>query len=122
EEVEDFSPYRGNLFMNNKYSADGKIETIGKTNVPKKEAATSGKKEDYEQQKAKYGNVTEESPSTPTEKDAKMASAVPTFEADQRGYLDKENLDLYGKITLVSDRSKVYKGGSWNDRAYWLNP
>ena len=24
--------------------------------------------------------------------------------------------------TLVNDHSKVYKGGSWNDRAYWLNP
>jgi gliding motility-associated lipoprotein GldJ len=23
--------------------------------------------------------------------------------------------------TLVSDRSRVYKGGSWKDRAYWLN-
>lgn len=22
--------------------------------------------------------------------------------------------------TLVSDRSRVYKGGSWKDRAYWL--
>ena len=22
----------------------------------------------------------------------------------------------------MNDRSKVYKGGSWNDRAYWLNP
>jgi len=23
--------------------------------------------------------------------------------------------------TLISDRSRVYKGGSWRDRAYWLN-
>ncbi|HLU86857.1 MAG TPA: hypothetical protein VKZ44_03815, partial [Taishania sp.] len=22
--------------------------------------------------------------------------------------------------TLISDKSKVYKGGSWADRAYWL--
>ncbi|RYD88133.1 MAG: gliding motility lipoprotein GldJ, partial [Sphingobacteriales bacterium] len=28
----------------------------------------------------------------------------------------------YGKTTLVSDKSRVYKGGSWNDRAYWLSP
>jgi formylglycine-generating enzyme required for sulfatase activity len=25
-------------------------------------------------------------------------------------------------IPRVSDRSRVYKGGSWNDRIYWLNP
>ncbi|MFZ5552429.1 MAG: SUMF1/EgtB/PvdO family nonheme iron enzyme [Bacteroidota bacterium] len=24
--------------------------------------------------------------------------------------------------TLVSDRTRVYKGGSWRDRAYWMNP
>jgi len=23
--------------------------------------------------------------------------------------------------TLISDKSRVYKGGSWRDRAYWLN-
>jgi sulfatase modifying factor 1 len=28
----------------------------------------------------------------------------------------------YGKTTLVSDKSRVFKGGSWNDRAYWLSP
>jgi gliding motility-associated lipoprotein GldJ len=24
--------------------------------------------------------------------------------------------------TLISDQSKVFKGGSWRDRAYWMNP
>jgi hypothetical protein len=24
--------------------------------------------------------------------------------------------------SLVSDRSRVYKGGGWNDRMYWLSP
>ncbi|MEV9074122.1 hypothetical protein AB0107_26560, partial [Klebsiella pneumoniae] len=28
----------------------------------------------------------------------------------------------YGVTTLISDKSRVYKGGSWNDRAYWLSP
>lgn len=28
----------------------------------------------------------------------------------------------YGVTTLISDKSKVFKGGSWNDRAYWLSP
>jgi sulfatase modifying factor 1 len=28
----------------------------------------------------------------------------------------------YGATTLVSDKSRVFKGGSWNDRAYWLSP
>ncbi len=28
----------------------------------------------------------------------------------------------YGKNTLISNRVKVYKGGSWRDREYWLSP
>ena len=28
----------------------------------------------------------------------------------------------YGNTTLISDRTRVYKGGSWKDRNYWLNP
>ncbi|MEM9930675.1 MAG: gliding motility lipoprotein GldJ, partial [Bacteroidota bacterium] len=24
--------------------------------------------------------------------------------------------------TLISDKARVYKGGSWADRAYWLSP
>ena len=28
----------------------------------------------------------------------------------------------YGISTLVSDKSRVIKGGSWNDMAYWLSP
>ncbi len=25
-------------------------------------------------------------------------------------------------VTLINDNARVYKGGSWKDRAYWLNP
>jgi formylglycine-generating enzyme required for sulfatase activity len=28
----------------------------------------------------------------------------------------------YGISTLISDKSRVVKGGSWNDRPYWLSP
>ena len=28
----------------------------------------------------------------------------------------------YGNKTLIGNTTRVYKGGSWNDRAYWLSP
>ena len=28
----------------------------------------------------------------------------------------------YGNTTMVSNTTRVYKGGSWKDRAYWLTP
>ena len=27
-----------------------------------------------------------------------------------------------GLTTRISDNARVYKGGSWRDRAYWLTP
>ena len=40
----------------------------------------------------------------------------------QETNIDSERMYDYGKSTLVSNESRVYKGGSWNDRAYWLVP
>ena len=41
-------------------------------------------------------------------------------------YLDGDSLSQvsygYGVSTLINDRSRVVKGGSWNDRPYWLSP
>lgn len=41
-------------------------------------------------------------------------------------FLDGDSLSgasyNYGITTLVSDKSRVIKGGSWMDRAYWLSP
>ncbi len=39
------------------------------------------------------------------------------------GYLDKEDgYDSKNFQSLVSDKSRVYKGGSWKDVAYWMSP
>jgi len=77
-------------------------------------------------------------PSTRYEKDStgrvKMVNVTDAESKDRRNYqrgnvinyLDGDSLSQasygYGITTLVSDKSKVYKGGSWNDRAYWLTP
>jgi gliding motility-associated lipoprotein GldJ len=37
---------------------------------------------------------------------------------------DEDQRPMYdwGNTTLVSDRARVYKGGAWNDRAYYIQP
>ncbi|HTN47598.1 MAG TPA: SUMF1/EgtB/PvdO family nonheme iron enzyme [Flavipsychrobacter sp.] len=44
--------------------------------------------------------------------------------ADSRSLNDGDSLYVYdyGKTTLINNESKVIKGGSWADRAYWLSP
>ncbi len=33
-----------------------------------------------------------------------------------------QQYDTKNRTTLISDKTRVYKGGSWKDRAYWLDP
>ena len=46
--------------------------------------------------------------------------------SDARGYQDGDEDSgaeyIYGENSLVSDSSRVIKGGSWADRPYWLSP
>ena len=45
---------------------------------------------------------------------------------DVRNYLDGDDAESvnygYGEWSLISDRARVIKGGSWADRLYWLSP
>ncbi|MDH5598411.1 MAG: gliding motility lipoprotein GldJ, partial [Cyclobacteriaceae bacterium] len=44
----------------------------------------------------------------------------------QDSYFNKETAEKKGKpgqhTSLISDQSRVYKGGSWKDVAYWMSP
>jgi formylglycine-generating enzyme required for sulfatase activity len=39
------------------------------------------------------------------------------------GFLDEEKrYDTKGSNSVINNNLRVYKGGSWNDVAYWLSP
>jgi formylglycine-generating enzyme required for sulfatase activity len=40
------------------------------------------------------------------------------YEGTGSMYVNNEN----DRMSLMSDETRVYKGGSWKDRAYWLSP
>ncbi len=39
----------------------------------------------------------------------------------ESGFL-MQQYDIENRTTLISNKSRVYKGGSWKDREYWLDP
>ena len=43
-------------------------------------------------------------------------------EQSQAVYQDLNDPAKGNKFTLISDKARVYKGGSWADRAFWLSP
>jgi hypothetical protein len=48
--------------------------------------------------------------------------ASSTSYGNSEGLDDPSSMYDYGNTTLINNESRVYKGGSWNDRAYWLVP
>jgi sulfatase modifying factor 1 len=103
---EDVAPYRGNYFQKIYSNTDGEMEkdSLGR---PKKLYVTdeeSSKRRNYQK-----GNVINYA-------DGDSLIVGVNYDPDSlagRGY---------GYTTLISDKSRVIKGGSWNDRAYWLSP
>ncbi|MFM2146123.1 MAG: hypothetical protein RL732_959 [Bacteroidota bacterium] len=103
---EDVAPFRGNYFQKIYSNTDGEMEkdSLGR---PKKLYVTdeeSSKRRNYQK-----GNVINYA-------DGDSLIVGVNYDPDSlagRGY---------GYTTLISDKSRVIKGGSWNDRAYWLSP
>ncbi len=58
--------------------------------------------------------------------DAQAASRLNYQKGDVINYLDGDSISNvtygYGITSLISDKSRVIKGGSWNDMPYWLSP
>jgi formylglycine-generating enzyme required for sulfatase activity len=101
---DDVSPFRGNKFEKDFKTADGEFEKDSLGRV-KREFVTD--EESKNRRNYQKGNVI--------------------------NYLDGDSLFIgvsydstagrgYGLTTLISDKSRVIKGGSWNDRPYYLSP
>jgi sulfatase modifying factor 1 len=116
EDFEDFNPYRGNQFVDKRLADPTKgLYAKDKYGMPIKDPAKSGRKQTWEE-------LNSNRPATDSLAQANGQAPKKPYDPDFRGFTDTVNVQLYGSVTLVNNRSRVYKGGSWNDRAYWLNP
>ncbi|SDI64718.1 SUMF1/EgtB/PvdO family nonheme iron enzyme [Mucilaginibacter gossypii] len=136
EEFEDFNPFRGNEFSNKRLADPSKgLYAKDKYGKPIKDPAHANKKLKYsellalQQQNTVAQSANPNAPvaTTPQTGSLPADSLLPknsgkAYNPDARGEKDEVNKALYGATTLVNDHSKVYKGGSWNDMAFWLNP
>ncbi|MGV8879562.1 MAG: SUMF1/EgtB/PvdO family nonheme iron enzyme [Sphingobacteriaceae bacterium] len=126
EDFEDFNPFRGNEFSDKRMAdAEKGVYAKDKYGRPIKDPAKTGRKQKWsELVKAQQDSS---GTATATQQNPALAGSTNSLESkpynpDFRGYSDTVNSSLYGVTTLINNHSRVYKGGSWNDRAYWLNP
>ncbi len=100
EDESDLNAFRGNVFQKVKKNEDGYIEdkdSLGRII---------------------YEDVTEEE--NANRRNYKKADNIGY--KDEMSYNNGEQMYDYGISSLISDKARVYKGGSWNDRAYWTSP
>lgn len=120
EEFDELRPFRGNVFKT-PYDENGQMmrkDSLGR--IPDREVTEEESANRRNYNKSYYINY----------KDGDVSS---TFDyRDGETIKDKNSNRMYeqGKpidkhkdmTTLINDHVRVYKGGSWRDRAYWLSP
>lgn len=120
EDFEEFNPFRGNVFQTIVRDEEGNVaekDSLGRLRYRPVTEAESINRWNYK--KAYYKNYQDgdyES-SVIDGDDWTMDSEGQSLTSD-RMYSQKAGYET----SLVNDQSRVYKGGSWRDRAYWLTP
>jgi gliding motility-associated lipoprotein GldJ len=148
-EYNDFNYFRGNVYTKNAITEDGKVKVltadeviydtlsngrIMARNIPGEIAQTSiGDQETYlRTQFSKSDNINfrdgDKSSSRyygeqgDTKKDEEMYNSPDNEVTLKDGKIDRRYDDSTKRTTLIDDHVRVYKGGSWKDREYWLDP
>jgi formylglycine-generating enzyme required for sulfatase activity len=108
-ETQDLNPMRGNIFTQVERDADGNpvgVDSLGRL---------------------KYKPLADEDISG--RQNFQKSNVINYLDGDQQSRLNYSELDdqtkhmyEYSKHSLISDKARVYKGGGWPDRAYWLSP
>jgi gliding motility-associated lipoprotein GldJ len=111
-EANDFNYFRGNIFTKKMIDKDGKVviaDISDNTDIGDGDKNSSRFYQDDEDQFS----------SKPT---MYNSPRKPTREIDP--FTGEEVLvnDAKKRTTLISNKTRVYKGGSWSDREYWLDP
>lgn len=111
--VSDFNPYRGNVYKNVMKDMDGSVaekDSLGRVQYVEITDEEAASRKNYR----KADNI--------NYRDGDFQSTV---QADWLGEDDAESTEMmydFGVTTLISDKARVVKGGSWEDPAYYLSP
>ncbi|MBU1013144.1 MAG: SUMF1/EgtB/PvdO family nonheme iron enzyme [Bacteroidetes bacterium] len=114
EDVSDYSPFRGNVFMNKQTDSAGMLvqkDSLGR--IP--EVMVSAEEIKNRKNFRQADNI--------SYRDGDRQSMIGGNWLTQPGD-DTKALSMYeyGVNSLISNESRVYKGGSWKDPAYYLSP
>jgi formylglycine-generating enzyme len=94
---QELNPYRGNKFYTNALDPDGapQVDSLGRIMKQLVDTTSTALRDNY-----------------------KRPETFNYLDGDKESTVEYR----YGLSTLISDKARVIKGGSWADRAFWLSP
>ena len=151
DEFNDFNYYRGNVYTKHAISEDGTVEVLGVDQI-EYDTLSNGKivarnlpgeiktlaitpedtylRSNFSESDNRNFRDGDRSSTRYYESSAEGADAaqrmynspIHTATVDSIGGESLQYDKTTGRTTLIDDNVRVYKGGSWRDRAYWLDP
>lgn len=119
-DVDEFRPFRGNIFNTVRRNPDGTVadkDSLGR--IAFDPVADDYSRHNY--QTANNINYRDGDPQSSIEEGEGWMD-VSGAKGSDRMYNSGKGPKGKGMTSLISDRSRVYKGGGWNDRMYWMSP
>ncbi len=120
EDFDEFNPFRGNIFTTLVTDEEGNVaekDSLGRLRY--REISEDEAINRWNYKKADYRNYRDGDYESSIIEGGDWAAGSKTQE---RGSSRMYNMNPGDESSLISDNSRVYKGGSWRDRAYWLSP
>lgn len=109
-DVSDMNPFRGNIYQDKVLDAEGKLaikDSLGRMK--------------YKPVPDNTNRLNYRSANQVNYKDGDFASTVQTDWNVKPSVANTTRL-MYDSTSMITDKSRVYKGGSWRDPAYYLSP
>jgi len=114
EDVNDFAPFRGNTFETRVTDAEGYL-------VPKDSLGRLKNRQVTEEEAMGRFNYRKADNINYLDGDYQSLAGVDWLAPSEEGNTTNKMYE-YGISTLISDKSRVFKGGSWRDPAFYLSP
>ncbi len=116
EDVDEFRPFRGNVFQEPVRDEEGNLaqkDSLGRIKFQDVTPEHAAGRRNYTQ--ADYRNY--------VDGDVQSSLDYSVTEADKKAGTQRMYAQSQQDMSsLITDHVRVYKGGSWKDRAYWLSP
>jgi hypothetical protein len=118
QDVEDFNPFRGNVFQVKEKDANSDFipkDSLGRMQYRNMSDEESKNRHNY---RTAYNINYKDGDMSSSVVDEWLAEAEP----NSKKMYKQGDANFVGLSSLITDHSRVYKGGGWRDRSYWLVP